>query len=370
MVPRLPRNRLQICLLVIAIAALSGCGSSSGGKSTSEPGSLQALVSAAKSDGSLKLVGIGNVFGGDATVQKIVDLMNKTYGTNINVTQAPGPSQQQFLEQIATENQAGQTASSDVLAATPFQFGSAQSLNFLQHPNWSNISGGTISSDLVDTQVAVRVATGLAAIVYNTKFIPADQAPTTLKALLEPKWKGKIATTPYAAGFDVLSVDPSYGAAGALDYAKKFSGQVNALVRCAGPEIDQLTTGASQIMALGCNGAEEQVAIRKGAPLAQIIPLDAAQKRYEDLAVPSNAAHPAAAELFIITMLSSQGQQIEWNDAGWDNDLLPGSHVGAKVKQAESKGATFISPDIAYLRSHPQVNDTQTKFVQVLKEGH
>ena len=41
---------------------------------------------------------------------------------------------------------------------------------------------------------------------YNTTMVRANEVPQRVEDLLNPKWKGKIASTPYAASFDRLAL--------------------------------------------------------------------------------------------------------------------------------------------------------------------
>ena len=51
----------------------------------------------------------------------------------------------------------------------------------------------------------IRIVTGLSGATYNSQLAPMK--PTRLEDFLRPEWKGKIASTPYSAGFDILSAD-------------------------------------------------------------------------------------------------------------------------------------------------------------------
>lgn len=365
-------RRKQITLITVSAAivfALTGCGSpGTGGGSDESPtaGSLDDVIAAAKKEGALELVGPGSTLGGNDVVTQLGELMNKTYGTDIDVRVSPGPSQQQVLEQVATEYQAGQPASTDLVGGTPFQFVTVDELGILSSPGWEDLDPDVIDSDMVDNGYALRVGTGLATIVYNTDLV--QDPPQTLKELLDPRWTGKIATTSYAAGFDVLADKSMYGPEATADFANEFSPQVNALVRCANGGIDQVVSKASEIFALECVGNYVRLYQRDGAPVNQVIPLDAAQKRYQMLAIPKNAEHPNAAALFALTAVSPEGQKILWETGGFDLDILPNSHVGEEVKAAEDAGATFFVPTIEYLLDHPDLDDAKTAFIEVLQK--
>src|SRR3712207_9168827 len=59
--------------------------------------------------------------------------------------------------------------------------------------------------------------------------------------LLKPQYKGRIASTPYAAGFDWLAAPEAWGEQRVLDYLAQFKEQVAGLIRCN--EMERIANG-------------------------------------------------------------------------------------------------------------------------------
>ena len=72
---------------------------------------------------------------------------------------------------------------------------------------WVSLMPDRIRPEYVEAGGSVvRTFTTLpGAIIYNTKLVPS--VPKSLGDLLKPEWKGKIASTPYAAGWELLTAN-------------------------------------------------------------------------------------------------------------------------------------------------------------------
>jgi len=70
---------------------------------------------------------------------------------------------------------------------------------------------------------------------------------------LKPFWKGKIASTPYVTGLNLLAAKELWEGKRRLDYVKQFSKQVSGLIRYN--EMDRVVTGEFLALVMDCNGA-------------------------------------------------------------------------------------------------------------------
>ena len=66
-------------------------------------------------------------------------------------------------------------------------------------------------------------------ITYNTQRVSGAAVPRTLQDLLKPEFKGRIASTPYAAGFNRLASPEVWGEQRTLEYARALTEQVAGL---------------------------------------------------------------------------------------------------------------------------------------------
>src|SRR4029077_18667074 len=113
----------------------------------------------------------------------------------------------------------------------------------------------------------------------------------------------------YAAGFDVLLADDVWGRQRTVEYVRKLSRQITGVIRCG--EAERIATGEYLALVMDCTGQDALQGQEKGAPLDQMMPLDAAQQRYYYyFAVPRNAQHPNAAKLYAIFTMTEDGQKL------------------------------------------------------------
>ena len=81
-----------------------------------------------------------------------------------------------------------------------------------------------------------------------------------------------------------------------VEYVTKLSSQITGLIRCG--EAERIATGEYLALVMDCTGQDALQWQEKGAPVGQMMPLDAAQQRYYYFAIPKNAQHPNAAKLY------------------------------------------------------------------------
>src|SRR5215471_898667 len=132
---------------------------------------------------------------------------------------------------VLAELKANRPASTDVyLGPTTFVARFADAGMF-QPADWTALLPGRIAPEMVEADGGlVRFVSFVAGITYNTKLLP--QPPTTVEGWLDPKLKGRLASTTAAAGLDVLAADDFWGEAKTLAFTEKLSGQLAGLMRC------------------------------------------------------------------------------------------------------------------------------------------
>ncbi len=136
--------------------------------------------------------------------------MNKMFGTNIRINFVPGAGhgahRQPARDRIYRR--------AEVARRHPARRGAADlpvvKVNFFEQVDWKKYLPGRITDEMIELDgKIIRIVTGLSGATYNSALAPMK--PTTLEDFLKPEWKGKIASTPYSAGFDVLLADDVWG---------------------------------------------------------------------------------------------------------------------------------------------------------------
>jgi ABC-type Fe3+ transport system substrate-binding protein len=182
---------------------------------------------------------------------------------------------------------------------------------------------------------------------------------------MNPKWKGKIASTPYAAGFREFAMPELLGKEKIVDFVKKFSKHIGGLIRCG--EMDRITSGEFLILGLACGDQEVNIAERKGIPLGYAIMQDATISHTRYGAVPKNSRSPNTAALFVAFLHTAEGQKLMWDIDGLDFHLYPESNQKKKLDAAKAKGAKVVISSPQWLNKNKNYDDTQKELEKILR---
>jgi iron(III) transport system substrate-binding protein len=208
----------------------------------------------------------------------------------------------------------------------------------------------------------IRIVTGLSGVTYNSQLAPMK--PTVLQDFLKPEWKGKIASTPYAAGLDVLLAEDVWGREKTVAYVRALARQIAGVMRCG--EAERVATGEYLALVMDCTGQDAIIWQERGAPLAQLMPLDGAEQRYYYFAMPKNAQHPNAAKLFTAFLLTEEGQKLAYDTWKIDLHFLPGSKMGAMVAGYQQRGVKFKEVTVDWYAQHPEIDAAKSELIKIL----
>ena len=146
-------------------------------------------------------------------------------------------------------------------------------------------------------------------IAYNTKAVPAAEAPRTWNDLLDPKWRGKLVTAhPGYSGViatHVLALVHLHG----WDYFKALAQNKPMLVQSA---VDPSGVVASGERPVAVDGGEYTFyqTRKKGNPIEIVYPKEGVPLVVSPSAITSFAPHPNAAKLFTDFIFSRDLQQV------------------------------------------------------------
>jgi hypothetical protein len=189
-------------IAVIPITAMLAIGSAS---AADAPKNLKELIAGAKKESTLRILWSASSLNGSKGAKHIVASMNKKYGTNIKVKFTPGPSMTRVIAKLTREQKAGQKSSSDVVWNNSGGSLKGSKIGLFLKMNWMNYLGRPMLKEKGFNPIApngsgIASAGTLVGVVYNSDMVKGADIPRNLADTLKPKWKGKIASTPYAAG--------------------------------------------------------------------------------------------------------------------------------------------------------------------------
>jgi len=209
------------------------------------------------------------------------------------------------------------------------------------------------------------MASTLVGVIYNSNLVKGNDIPRKLDDLMNPKWKGKIASTPYAAGFREFAMPELLDKERIVSFVKKFSKHIGGLIRCG--EMDRLTSGEFLMLALACGDQEVNIAERKNIPLGYAIMADATISHTRYGGVPKNSRAPNTAALFVAFLHTPEGQKLMWDIDGLDFHLYPESNQKKKLDAAKAKGAKVVISSPQWLNKNKHYDKTQKELEKILR---
>jgi iron(III) transport system substrate-binding protein len=322
---------------------------------------MKALAAAADKEGDLTVVAGDLVLGGADNWKSVETGMNAMFGTHVKIRWSPGPALMQQGFQLLQEAKANRKASTDLYSAPNQIVLQMLDADMLARTDWKALFPGRITDDMIEEGGALlRWQSYARGVIYNTKLLP--NPPRTLAGYLDPSLKGKLATTPYAAGFDLLAAPDSLGPDATIKYAKQLSEQVSGLIRC--PDEDRIISGEFAALLIDCGEGQVAREAAKGAPIGRVLLKEMNRITFFYLTVPKNAEHPNAARLAAAYLMTVDGQKLSMKAAGRDLLFFPESQMRQSLKDLspDLSGLTYVSAD--WMR-HTDVATTLNQVVDI-----
>jgi ABC-type Fe3+ transport system substrate-binding protein len=316
---------------------------------------VERLLAAARAAGEteLSLSWSDNTLGGSAGAKRFERLFNEAYGTSIQVNFTIGPTMTDMVSRVSQEVATGRKSVTDLLLGGETHYAPLLDRGVMESYDYTRLSPRITPEVVAPNQVAVEVATRLPGITYNTNLVDPAEAPRTLEAALNPKWRDIMASTPNAANFDRVAARPEWGAERTKSYVARLSQHVSGLVRCG--ETARFMSGEWGMLVMDCGGYETHKGRAQGGPVGHVIPEDAAVMAIFYLGIPRTAAHPNLAKLYVNLLLSEAGQRALYETEYMDHAGLPGSQSVAELQDVRAKGITPLKVDARFVREHPEL---------------
>lgn len=325
---------------------------------------ITALIAQAQKEGKLQLSWSGGSFGENGKdMPAWIDAFNRYYGLHLTYTYTPAPTMTQQATSVIQAAQSNTPAFTDdvILGAENLDLDvrakalAAYPWAALAKELGANLPAAAIGPD----NSGVGFATEVYGITYNKNAVSAAQVPQTLRDVLKPAWKGRVAGEAHAAGFADLAVfDKQWNAAKAEAYVKALAQQIGGIIRCG--DTTPLLSGQFDMMVLECDLSTAILEDRRGLPIGYVVPKDGALMGPWYMAVPKTSPDPAAGALLAIFMMTKEGQQVAWDAHGGDLAQLPGSRMAAFLPR---NAVNVTAQD--YL-AHPEAATLYEQFANII----
>jgi iron(III) transport system substrate-binding protein len=330
---------------------------------------VERLLAAARAAGEteLNLSWSGAVLGGHEGATKLGELFNRMYGTDVKVNFTPGQMDQLTLR-LSQDANAGRRPVVDLAAGSETHMTPLLLQDVLEPYDYTALSPRITPEVVAPGGVAVPVASRILGITYNTNLVPAADLPRRLEDVLNPKWKGIIATTQSGIGFDGIAFRPEWTPDRMKEFVTRLSTHAGGLIRAG--EQERIASGEFVMLVLN-TGSHDVLRLRAaGAPVAQVIPDDASTIVYHYLALPRSSSRPNLARLFVNTVLSEEGQRILYETAHYDLHKLPGSRMGPELAEVYARGKRPLEIDVQFSLDNREMVPLRDEIARMLATSH
>jgi len=333
---------------------------------------LAEIVEGAKKEGSFRGQWGQNSFGGSEGFQELLAGMNRKYKLNLKGQYTPGPDMQRLMLRIIQEAAAGQPASTDVYLGNAQAIFDGLNAKLFSAMTYDKIIEHQPKPEgkfhaIAPANTHVAFGTAVVGVQYNSQMVKGNDIPRRLSDVLNPKWKGKIASTPYAAGLREFATPDFLGREKMIDYTKKLSKQIAGLMRCG--ESERITSGEFLMLAFTCGGNDVNVLKRTGAPVGHSVMEEGTVLHMRYAAIPKNSRAPNIGALLINYLMSAEGQEMLWKHDGMDLHLFPGSQTKRELDGLRAAKGKIVINSPEWLASFKDYSATQKELEAILRDG-
>jgi len=353
------------CALVIFALSLVLCFCGNSRAAENAPGALSKLLQSAKAEKELTLLGDDRTWN-DADTQKTLENgFNRKYELAVRIKFVPGPAMPDLARRIADEFKAGQKSASDLFLGSESHFVEMTRSDALPRFPWRETFPHIPAAMVEMDGRLLREAMRYISISYNEQLLAEKDLPRRLDDLLNPKWKGKIASTPYAASFDRLA--SVIGLEKTREFLTRFTQNVAGLIRCG--EEERLASGEFVLLALNCGNYEAERGRRQGMPIGARVLSDVPIVGYWYVSVPKHSAHPNLATLFGGFLLTQEGQKIRYESVGATAHLIEGTPANKQYKELQAQGIQLKDFTSEYvIKNGKTLGQLRDEFQKILQQ--
>ena len=332
---------------------------------------LQQLIEAAKAEGGRF---IADAVIDDARGRKEAEIaMEKLFGLKVTWEAVDLMNQNQFASRLLKELQAGRQPATDVFNGTQSTIPRLMQGNALESvDNWQTLLPRIPREAIIGSGGALAERTRIGGFAYNTKLVPTNKVPKKMDDFLDPFWKGKLASTTYAAVWDRAGIrqDGTYDAEKAQRIAELLTKLVKekhivGILRCG--DESRISSGEFAGLALLCSQDTIDLARRKGAPIQMAFLEETSNLTHSYLGLMKKAKYPNMAKLFMVFVQTPEGQTLLRKWEATDTSFYPENDMYKLVQSLKKKNVDPPYIDIpAYLKARDEVEKWKDVYQRIL----
>ncbi len=365
------RKGTMRALLVAALLCLAMAAGSGPAAAADRTAALDELIKAAKAEGGTVIA--HSVLEDVRARKEVLAAMKKMYGIDVKWEYVDFPNQNRFAARLMKEAKAGRQPSTDVFNGTQSTIPRLLKANMLAEvDNWREVYPRIPEDAIVPGGGAIPEHTRIGGFAYNTRLVPEDKVPSKLEDLLDPFWKGKLASTTYAAVWDRASVSQQ----GTFDEEKAArirgllsemvkKGHIVGLIGCG--DENRIASGEFVGLAMMCSANNVWKGAAKGAPLKMAYIEETSNLTHSYMGLLKQAKYPNTAKLFMVFMQTPEGQALnrKWELA--DTSFYPENNMYKIAKDLRDRGVAppYISIP-TYMKVKPTVEKWKGEYKKIL----
>jgi iron(III) transport system substrate-binding protein len=242
-------------------------------------------------------------------VAAVQDAIRGKYGFDLKINYSPTRSYPKIQAQALTEHKAGAPPSFDLITGGESHIFELTEGGAVERVDWGSLLPADASPEtIVFGGGGLVVNTAFVGLLYNPKIISSQEAPSNLKDLTNPKWRGKVLVPPYTSTWMTQAIPLGRQASLSVVDAIMKNGAVVAEWPTA---ISRFTLGEYPLVALISETFAHQLRSR-GVSIG-FRPLDTPYVSLHIVAVRTKARHSSAAKL-LAAFLASPGALKIWQE--------------------------------------------------------
>ena len=190
-----------------------------------------------------------------------------------------------------------------------------------------------------------------------------------MEDVFKPKWKGKIASTPYATGLYHFAAKDMLGYGRMKNYTQRLAEHIGGLFSCS--NIPRISSGEFVMMVFDCGGYAALQYKKRGAPVDSATIEEISRINHFYMGVPVNAEHPNAGTLLIAFLHTPEGQDLLWDSARLDLHIYPESNSRKQVLKIFNTGGKVLldTAQRDLKMGTEELARIQREFSKILKAG-